>query len=341
MCAFGLCAPDTGEPIKKSTRVITNSKEAARLLNIKCPGCESHRTFEGSIRHGGKTISLSEFCGGCTRDFVLTMLDGFMHDLLQPMNYLPMVVSKRNILDTLEDGAAERLLFPNPQKKGRTDYTPEEENTKKKKRRKFADELRAASAAGPRPPRAMNTRSMASSSASSSSGTKRKAEETPVPELDEQDLTNRYMEDLFEEVLYIDPMDGQQDDDNDNDNYAETPQQRPTTTTYRPDPPEETPCPQEGRRDPRDDETPFQATEATPSTNPELVTDEQEHIPYMGVDQGNYEESPDDGHHEEAEQVPVEEAEEQIAPRPRDHDLGVIPTMLDEESFHGNDLAAG
>ena len=122
MCAFGLCAPDTGEPIKKSTRVITNSKEAARLLNIKCPGCESHRTFEGSIRHGGKTISLSEFCGGCTRDFVLTMLDGFMHDLLQPMNYLPMVVSKRNILDTLEDGAAERLLFPNPQKKGRTDY---------------------------------------------------------------------------------------------------------------------------------------------------------------------------------------------------------------------------
>ena len=105
MCAFGLCAPDTGEPIEKSTRIITNSKGAARLLNLKCPGCESHRTIEGFIRHEGKTISLSGFCGGYTRDFVLTVLDGFMHDL-QPTNYLAMVVSKRNILDTLEDGAA-------------------------------------------------------------------------------------------------------------------------------------------------------------------------------------------------------------------------------------------
>ena len=341
MCAFGLCAPDTGEPTKKSTRITTNSKEAARLLNIKRPGCESHRTIESSIREEGKTIFLSEFCGGYTRDFVLTTLDGFMHDL-QPMSYLSMIVSKRNILDRLKDGAAERLLLPNPQKNGRTDYTPEDENTKKKKkkkkRRKFADELRAASAAGPRP---MNTRSMASSSTSSSSGTNRKAEETPAPELDEQDLTNRYMEDLFEEVPYIDPMDEQQDDDNNNDNYAETPQQRPTTTTYRPDPPEETPYPQERRRDPRDDETPAKATEATASTNPELLTDEHEHLPHMEVDQSNYEESPDDDHHEEAEQVPVEEAEEQVAPRPRDHDLEVIPTMLDEENFHGNDLAGG
>ena len=62
MCAFGLCAPDTGEPIKKSARTITNSKEAARLLNFKCPGRESHRTIEGSVRREGKTISLSEFC---------------------------------------------------------------------------------------------------------------------------------------------------------------------------------------------------------------------------------------------------------------------------------------
>ena len=30
-----------------------------------------------------------------------------------------------------------------------------------------------------------------------------------------------------------------------------------------------------------------------------------------------------------------------VAPRPRDHDLEVIPTMLDEENFHGNDLAGG
>ena len=59
-----------------------------------------------------------------------------------------------------------------------------------------------------------------------------KAEEIQVPELDEQDLTNRYLEDLFKEVPCVDPMNEQQDDDDDNDNYAETPRQQPTTTTY-------------------------------------------------------------------------------------------------------------
>ena len=34
VCAFGFCAPDTGEPSKKPIRIITNSKKAARLLNL-------------------------------------------------------------------------------------------------------------------------------------------------------------------------------------------------------------------------------------------------------------------------------------------------------------------
>ena len=51
VCAFGLCAPDTGEPTKKSTRIITNSKETARPLNQKCPGRETHRVIEGSVKH--------------------------------------------------------------------------------------------------------------------------------------------------------------------------------------------------------------------------------------------------------------------------------------------------
>ena len=144
MCAFGPCAPDTGEPIKKPTRIITNSKETARLLNLKCPGCETHRVIEGSIKHEGKNVALSESCGGCTHDFVQTMLDGFMHDL-KPLNYLAMVVDRRKLFDAVEDEAAERLLMRNPQKEGKTDHTPDEDNTRKKKRRKFADELRAAS----------------------------------------------------------------------------------------------------------------------------------------------------------------------------------------------------
>ena len=74
----------------------------------------------------------------------------------------------------------------------------------------------------------MSTRSMASGSASSSTGTKRKAEETPVREFEERDLTNRYMEDLFEDVPYIGPMNNDQNDDinSDHDDYTETPQQQ-------------------------------------------------------------------------------------------------------------------
>ena len=48
--------------------------------------------------------------------------------------------------------------------------------------------------------------------------------------------------------------------------------------TYRPVPPEETLYSQERRHDPRDDETPVQATEATATTYPESVTDEHEHL---------------------------------------------------------------
>ena len=220
-------APGTGEPIKKSTRIITKCKETARLLNQKCSGCETHRVIEGSVKHKGNNIALSEFCGGYTRDFVKTLLGGFMHDL-KPLNYPAVVVDKRKLLDTVEEEAAERLPMRNPQKKGKTDHTTDEDNRKKKKRRQFADELRAASSAGLRPPRSMGTRSMASGSASSSTGTKRKAEETPVREFEERDLTNRYMEDLFEEVPYIDPMNNDQNDDinPDHDDYTETPQQQ-------------------------------------------------------------------------------------------------------------------
>ena len=269
------------------------------------------------------------------------MLDGFMHDL-QPVNYLAMVVNKRKILDSVEEQAAERLYMRNPQKKGKTDHTQDEDNRKKKKRRQFADELRAASSAGSRPPRSMNTRSMTGGSASSSSGTKRKDEDTPVQEFDDHDLTERYMDDLFEEVPYIDPMDDNQDDDvNDGqDDYAETPQRPREAPQYRPPAPEDTPYPQERHHVPQDDdETPVQATEATASTRQEY-TIEQDDTPYTNIEHDNddvnmYEHVPDD-----AEQVPVEEVHEQVTPRPP-REQEEIPTMLDEEHFHGSDLAGG
>ena len=49
-------------------------------------------------------------------------------------------------------------------------------------------------------------------SASSSTETKRKAEETPVREFEERDLTDQYMENLFEDVPYIDPIHNDQND---------------------------------------------------------------------------------------------------------------------------------
>ena len=162
------------------------------------------------------------------------MLGGFMHDV-QPTNYVAMVVSKRNILDTLEDSAAERLLLPNPQKKGKTDYVhvrgrehQEEESQEVRPR------ASAASEAGPRPPRSRNTRSMTTGSTSTSPRTKRKAEETPAPEFDEQHLTNRYMEGLFEEVPYIDTrwVSTRTTTTTMTTTYAEIPQQQCTTASF-------------------------------------------------------------------------------------------------------------
>ena len=198
LCAYGLIAPDTGEAIHKSTRIITNSKEAARLLNLKCPGCPSHRTISGTVKVGGKTMSLSEYCGGYTQEFASAMLEGFLHDL-QPINYLTLVANKRKLLDAMEEQAAERLFLRNPSKRSKIDHTEDEdEDKKKKKRRKFAEELRAAAN---QKGRSMTTRSMTRSSqpSSSSSGTRQTEEETPFQDFGEDDLTERYMEDLFEE----------------------------------------------------------------------------------------------------------------------------------------------
>ena len=269
-------------------------------------------------------------------------------NLNKPLNYLAMVVDRRKLLDTVEKEAAERFLMRNPQKKSKTDHTTDEDNRnkkKKKKRRQFADELRAASSAWPRPPRSMSTRSMASGSASSSTGTKRKAEETTVREFEERDLTNRYMEDLFEEVPYTDPMNNDQKDDinPDHDDYTETPQQQQRAAPeYRSPPPEETLYPQERRHDPRDDETPVAATEATaPNRRRQEHNHEgQDDIPYMDISNDD-DEVPEDVPGDAADQVPVEEVGEQITPRPREFEQEEVPTMLDEVAFHGADLAGG
>ena len=189
----------------------------------------------------------------------------------------------------------------------------------------------------------MSTKSMASGSASSSTGTKRKAEETPVREFEERDLTDRYMEDLFEDAPYIDPIDNDQNDniDSDNNDYQKTPQQqRPAAlrSEYR-SPPEETPCPRQRRHGPREDETPITATKATASRHDHYFED-QDDTSYIDMDvNNNVENVTDDIHEDTADEIPIQEVEDQITPRPSDLEQEEVSTMLDEVAFHGADLA--
>ena len=159
-------------------------------------------------------------------------------------------------------------------------------------------------------------------------------------------MTDRYMEDLFEDVPYIDPIDHDQNDniDSDNNDYQETPQtQRPAALRcpeYQ-SPPEETPYPQERRHDPREEETPVTATEATASRH-EHYSEDQDDTPYMDMDVDDHVENvPEEVSEDVADQVPVEEVGEQITPRPHDPEQEEVPTMLDEVAFHGADLAGG
>ena len=55
----------------------------------------------------------------------------------------------------------------------------------------------------------------------------------------------------------------------------------------------------------------------------------------------NVEDVPEDVPEDGVDQVPVEEVGEQITPRPHDPEQEEIPTMLDEVTFHGADLAGG
>ena len=123
--------------------------------------------------------------------------------------------------------------------------------------------------------------------------------------------------------------------------YQETPQQRRHAAPEYRSPPEETPYPQKRCHDPREDETPITATEAT-ALRHEHYSEDQDDTPYMDMDvNNNAEDVSEDVPEDAADQVPVEEVGEQITPRPRELEQEEVPTMLDEVAFHGADLAGG
>ena len=186
---------------------------------------------------------------------------------------------------------------------------------------------------------------MASGSASGSTGTKRKAEETPVREFEERSLTNRYMEDLFEDVPYIDPMDNDQNAaiNSDQNDYVHG---DPTTTT----------CGSGISCASSQGEHPILRRDVTILVMTTLqsllgrlrhgdrsrTTRDRRTLPYMDMDANNNDDDVFEGVTEDAaDQVPVEEVGEQITPRPHDPEQVEVPTMLDEVAFHGADLAGG
>ena len=131
---------------------------------IRCDGNHTHRTIGGSVsvfKDGCQTRqSLSEFCGGYTKEMATAMVLGFEEDLM-PVSHLANVVSRKRALDELEEEAARRVA------RRVDDQEPAGSSTdkkKKKRRRDFAEELREMTqrAKIPRP----TTRSMTRGSAS-------------------------------------------------------------------------------------------------------------------------------------------------------------------------------
>ena len=78
-------------------------------------------------------------------------------------------------------------------------------------------------------------------SSSSSSRPSQQAAEIPVPEIDEEDLAERYMDDLFEEIPYINPDNDDYDPPRrEHNNNQETPQYQRSGPQYDPPPEPET-----------------------------------------------------------------------------------------------------
>ena len=329
-CMFGLKAPDTQEPIKKATKMLTTSRCAARNLSLRCDGHHQHRTIGGQITYkdkSGKFIrqSLSEYCGGYTKELATAMVQGFEEDLL-PISHFTNVVSRKRALDELEEEAARRVA----RRVGEDPASSSTDIDKKRKRRKeFAEELRELTkrAKMPRP----TTRSMARSSASQPEDDDQ--EEIPVTQMEE--AVRHWYDDMEEEIPYHLPEQEQED------TYEETPTTAPENQNYHHhQEPEDTPYPHDHHQDPMDMDEEVPAQLYYPNDAPPR-RDETERVP--GPDhlrepvREHHEE--EDGHHHGHDETP-QFIPEPGQPRP---DVEMVPReeILNDLEFYGNDLAGG
>ena len=215
-CMFNLKAPDTDEPIKKATKMLTTSKSAARNLSIRCSGDHSHRVIEGSVTYSkaGKKItqSLSEYCGGYSKELALAMIEGFEEDLF-PVSHFANVVTRKRALDELEEEAARRVARRIGEQEPASSST--DDRKKKKRRREFAEDLREATrrAKLPRP----TTRSMARGSGHQDQDD----DQEQVPQMPLQEAVQHWLDDMEENIPYIEPEMHHHDQDQQHEQAAE------------------------------------------------------------------------------------------------------------------------
>ena len=62
-CMYGLKHPENGTPIQKATRWM-GQEEVLTYLHTRCSGDHDHEVIQGNVRVGGRTVKLSEWCGG-------------------------------------------------------------------------------------------------------------------------------------------------------------------------------------------------------------------------------------------------------------------------------------
>ena len=114
MCVHGLCCPETGQPIKKPTAILTTSDEVAKLLlqqgregRCQC-GWGEHRPVVGSVRvwdpyrQQTRSVQLSSFCGGYTKQFAELVVDGYSDDLQLEVYVSSEFTNKRKQIDASE-----------------------------------------------------------------------------------------------------------------------------------------------------------------------------------------------------------------------------------------------
>ncbi len=93
MCQYGKIRPDNGLPIRKST-MVKGTAEVCEAVSLKCLGNHAHSPIEGSMKISvrkkngkttTKTMKVSEWAGGYTKEFAKALLNGALKYLERMM----------------------------------------------------------------------------------------------------------------------------------------------------------------------------------------------------------------------------------------------------------------